>query len=108
MINLYLFLSAVAVTVLLGLAFVHFVMNFFDNSNMYQEQCEHGNKIISQCPKCHFGYDFQEDIANYNNDYNDYDYDKDCNINKYEYDIGAEAELSQEWIANHTEEKDKN
>ena len=107
MFSLYVFITAIVVTVLLGLAFVHFIMNFFDNSNIYQEQCEHGNKIISECPKCHFGYDFQEDIANYGNGEYDYDYDKDCNINKYEYDIGAEAELSQEWIASHTEE-DKN
>ena len=50
-------------------------------------------------------YDFQEDISNYNNDWNGYDYDRDCNISrKYEYDLGAENELSQEFESNHTEE----
>jgi len=103
------FIIAVVVTVLLGAGLAHFILNFFDNSTIYQERCEHGNQIISQCPKCHFGYDFQEDIANYNNDYNGYDYDTyKEDLKQYEYDIGAEAELSQEWVANHTEEKDKN
>ena len=66
--------------------------------------CKH-NKNISLCSKCHFNYDFQEDIANYHNDWDDYDYD--CNSNNYEYDLGAENELSQEYESNHTDE-DKN
>ena len=71
------------------------------------EVCKH-NKALSLCSECNFGYDFQQDIANYGNGEYDYDYDKDCNISsKYEYDLGAEAELSQEWVSNHTEEKDE-
>ena len=59
-------------------------------------------------PKADMSDDFQEDIANYNNDWNGYDYDKDCNISRtYEYDLGAEAELSQEFEQNHTEEDKK-
>ena len=57
-------------------------------------------------PKADMSYDFQEDIANYNNDWNGYDYDTHKE-NQYEFDIASEAELSQEYIQNHTEE-DKN
>ena len=97
-----------ALIVILGVGMTHVLMKIMFNDDMYIDTCKHGKRAISQCPKCNFGYDFQEDIANYGNGEYDYDYDKDCNISsKYEYDLGAENELSQEYESNHTDE-DKN
>ena len=93
MFNLYLFLSAVVVTVGLALFIFNFIVNFWNKDDTKQ--------------KINLDYDYQEDIANYNNDYNNYDYDKDCNIPKYQYDDINEVELSQEWVDSHSEE-DKN
>ena len=99
-------ISAIVLTVVLGVGLVHLLMKIMLNEDIYIDTCEHGKTAISQCSKCNFGYDFQEDIANYNNDWNEYDYDTHKQ-NQYEFDIASEAELSQEYIQNHTEE-DKN
>ena len=93
MFNLYLFLSAVVVTVGLALFIFNFIVNFWNKDDTKQ--------------KINLDYDYQEDIANYNNDYNDYSYPRDCNTGKYEYDDINEVELSQEWVDSHSEE-DKN
>ena len=95
-------ISAIVLTVVLGVGLTHILMKLMINEDIYQEACEHGEQIISECPKCQFGYDFQQDISNLRNDY-----EEDHSDDVYEYDMTGEAELSQEWIQNHTEE-DKN
>ena len=95
-------ISAIVLTVLLGVGLTHILMKIMFNDDMYIDTCKHGKRAISQCPKCHFGYDFQEDTSNLRNDY-----EEDNTDDVYEYDVASEAELSQEWIQNHTEE-DKN
>ena len=95
-------ISAIVLTVVLGVGLVHILMKVMLNEDIYEETCKHGEQIISECPQCHFGYDFQQDISNLRNDY-----EEDNSDDIYEYNDINEAELSQEWIQNHTEE-DKN